>query len=157
MKRMNRKTVLLIASGLVLTVTGFGFGQSYQSKANPVLPAEMLGPQLIVWSQLQEPRPVPAPLPPPDRTVPPNQQNPNAPATAQDQSPAQPQEPAAQTFTGTILRTGSTYVLKAQGGITYQLDNQDDARQYDGKQVKVVANLDAKGALLHVVSIELMS
>lgn len=118
-------------------------------------PSEVLGPQLIAWSQFQKPQPVPQPLPPPDR---------DTQAQPQDQSPtqAQPpvdqqQPPAAQTFTGTIVKDGKDYVLKVSGSTVYQLDDQERASQYEGKQVKIAGKLDAKGNSLHVSSIELVS
>jgi len=154
---MKRKTGVTV-SVLFLAVAVSGFAQGFEPNSSPVLPAEILGPQLIVWSQLQQPRPVPQPLPPPDRKVqPPDPQGPETPANGQEQTPAPPQEPAAQTFTGTIMQDGGSYVLKVQGGPTYQIDHQDDAKKYEGKQVKVIANLDTKGTVLHVVSIELIS
>jgi len=102
-------------------------------------------------------RPVPQPLPPPDRPVPTPDQQPES-GKAQAQAPTEPQQtPAAQTFTGTILKDGERYVLKVSGGNTYQLDDQDEAGKYEGKQVKIVGDLDAKGSMLHVVSIQLVS
>jgi len=87
------------------------------------LPSEILGPQLIAWSQLQKPEPVPQPLPPPDRPVqqpdPQTDQRPVQPANPQ----AQPQPPAAQTFTGTIVKDGSRYILKVSSNKVYQLDD----------------------------------
>jgi hypothetical protein len=109
---------------------------------NPALPSGMLGPQLIVWSETRRPQPVPQPLP----------ANQSPPANSQ----AQPQ-PTAQTFTGTITKDGDNYVLKASNGAVYQLDNQDEAKQFDGKPVKIVGNLDATSNILHVTSILLIS
>ena len=72
------------------------------------------------------------------------------------QEPAQSQ-PAAQTLTGTIVKDGGRYILKVSGSNTYDLDDQDRAQRYEGKQVKVVGTLSAPGNSFHVVSIELMS
>jgi len=65
------------------------------------------------------------------------------------------QRPSAQTFTGTIMKDGANYMLKESSGATYQLD--DNAKQYEGKQVKIVGNLDANNDILHVSSIRLIS
>src|ERR1700693_1314163 len=70
------------------------FGQGPQPQPRPALPPDILGPQLIAWSQLQKPLPVPPPLPHPDRpTQQPDQQSANP--------PAKKEQPAASTFVGT--------------------------------------------------------
>jgi len=71
--------------------------------------------------------------------------------------PAPPQPPAAQTFTGTIVKDGTRYVLKVSTNSVYQLDDQERAKQYEGKQVKIVGTLNATGNSLHITSIELVS
>ena len=53
------------------------------------------------------------------------------------------------------MKDGAKYVLKESRGATYQIDN--DARQYEGKQVRIVGNLDANNDILHVSSIRLIS
>lgn len=153
---MDRKRSILTTAGfLLLSVSVFGQGTPIQP--SPALPADQLGPQLVAWSQAQKPRPVPQPLPPPDRPEQqpeqqPDQQPPGQPANGQVQ-----QQPTAQTFTGTILKDGSKWILKDSSGTTYQLDDQNNAKQYEGKQVKVVGNLEAKTNTLHIVSIQLIS
>jgi len=67
------------------------------------------------------------------------------------------QQPSAQTFTGTIMKDGAKYILKESRGTSYQLDDQNGAKQYDGKHVKLVGNLDASNGTLHVSSIQLIS
>jgi hypothetical protein len=126
------------------------FGQGPQPQPRPALPPDILGPQLIAWSQLQKPLPVPQPLPPPDRpTQQPDQQSANP--------PAKQEQPAASTFVGTIIRNGARYILKVSSNSAYQLDDQDKAKQYEGKQVKISGTLDADGNRLHITSIELVS
>jgi hypothetical protein len=152
---VNRETSTLATLSVLLVLAGSVFAQEPQIQPSPALPANVLGPQLIVWSELQKPRPVPQPLPPPDRPeqVPDQPQaQPAQPANAQAQ-----QQPAAQTFTGTIVKDGAKYILKESSGTTYQLDDQDNAKQYEGKQVKILGNLDANTHTLHVVSIQVIS
>lgn len=126
------------------------FAQQKGQQTGPDLSASVLGPQLVVWSELQKPRPVPQPLPPPQPDPPAQQQAQPAPG-AQAQ-----QQPATQIFTGTIVKDREKYVLKVSGGTSYQIDDQDKARMYEGKQVKVVGTLDGKN-ILHAASIELLS
>src|SRR5579863_1414394 len=115
---MKRETCLLAAVVLVLGTAPLVCAQDAQSQ----LPFSVLGPQLIAWSQLQKPEPVPQPLPPPDRPV----QQPDQPASQESAQPAtpqaQPQPPAAQTFTGTIVKDGGRYILKVSRNNVYQLD-----------------------------------
>jgi hypothetical protein len=151
---MKRETSLL---GLVIFLLGTVpplLPQDLQGQPNPVLPSGILGPQLIAWSQLQKPQPMPQPLPPPDRPM--QQQQPDQAAQSAN-PPAQQQPPAAQTFTGTIAKDGTRYVLKISSNTAYQLDDQEKAKQYEGKQVKIGGTLDANGSSLHIISIEVVS
>ena len=145
---MTRKRSRLTTVSLPLILAASVFGQEPQIRPSPALPASILGPQLIVWSHLQKPQPVSEPLP--EQQQQPRQQQARQPGNMQDQ-----QRPSAQTFTGTIMKDGANYMLKESSGATYQLD--DNAKQYEGKQVKIVGNLDANKATLHVSSIQLIS
>jgi hypothetical protein len=127
--------------------------QDLNRQPSPVLPSDILGPQLIAWSQIQKPQPIPQPVPPPDRPMPQPDQQQTQPASP----PAQQQPPSAQTFEGRIVKDGSRYVLKVSSNSAYQLDDQDRAKQYEGKQVKIAGTLDASGSTLHITSIELVS
>jgi hypothetical protein len=76
--------------------------------------------------------------------------------SAQSANPSD-QQPAAQTFTGTIVKNGRAYVLKVSRDLTYQLDDQDLVKKYEGKQVKVTGALDANGGRIRITSIDLLS
>jgi hypothetical protein len=150
------KTSVFITAAL-FALSPFAFSQN-ASKPAPVLPADIVGPQLIMWSELQKPQPIPQPLPPPDKpdqqaSQQPTQQTPGQPAPATG-SQAQGQ-PSAQTFTGTIVKDSDRYILKSDGG-AYQVDDQVKAKAYEGKQVKVTGSLD-KSNVLHIAGIELLS
>jgi hypothetical protein len=155
-----RQIFSLVVLPVLLAACAFGQTADYQHGAQlpqveltPALPATILGPQLIVWSELQKPQPVPQPVTP--GTGPSQQQQktqqPGEDATAQSQ-----QQPAAETFTGTVIRDGDKYVLKTNS-TTYQLDDQEHAKQYEGKPVKVLGSVDATTNVLRVTSIQLMS
>jgi len=151
---MKRETSLVAALVFLFATAPLMFSQDLQGRPSPALPAEVLGPQLIAWSQVQKPQPVPEPLPPPDRPV---QSEPESRRSANPAQDPPKQQPAVQTLTGTIIKDGSRYVLKVSGASTYQLDDQDRVKQYEGKQVKVAGALDATGNSFHVISIELIS
>jgi len=153
---MRRTSVFITAS--LFALSPLVFSQEAPQPATP-LPADIVGPQLIMWSEQQKPQPVPQPLPPPDKPdqeqsqQQPSQQQPGQPepaTTSQSQG-----QPSAQTFTGTIVKDGAKYVLKANG-TAYRVDDQDKAKSYEGKQVKITGSLD-KNNLLHISEIELLS
>jgi hypothetical protein len=71
----------------------------------------------------------------------------------QQQNDMQTQE--AKPFNGTIVKEKGKLVLKdTAANISYQLDDQDKAKQFEGKQVKVTGKLDMNTNLIHVDSIE---
>ncbi len=82
------------------------------------------------------------------------------PATqSQDTSAQQPvntqtQQQSAQSFEGKITKSGDKLVLKDNATqVAYQLDDQDKAKQFEGKVVKVTATMDPNTNTLHVVDI----
>jgi len=77
------------------------------------------------------------------------------PTAMQDQSNPQPQ---VQTFTGMITKSGDKFLFSdASSNASYMLDDQQAARKFDGKKVKVTGTLDAANNLIRVQSIELAS
>jgi hypothetical protein len=67
---------------------------------------------------------------------------------------AQPDQSSAKMFTGTILKSGSRFVLKDASGQVFKLDDAASAKPYVGKAVKVIGQLDEQAMLIHVQSIE---
>lgn len=153
---MKRETRLL-GPVVFLLVVPLLWAQDLRSQPSPVPPSGILGPQLIAWSQFQKPEPVPQPLPPPDRPVQQPDQTTNQQPAPSAKSQEQQQPPAAQTFTGTIVKDAGRYILKVSSTSVYQLDDQEKAKQYEGKQVKIEGTLAANGNSLHITSIELLS
>jgi hypothetical protein len=130
----------------------------------PVPPLQPLGPQLIAWSVLQEPQPLAQPLPPPEGIQQQGVQSQNpAPAQQQNQNDAQsgytvgPEQTTPQSFTGTIDKTGGRYVLKVSRYNTFELDDQEKAREYVGLQVRITATVDPNGENLHIIAVEPLS
>jgi uncharacterized protein YdeI (BOF family) len=88
-------------------------------------------------------------------------QEPASPPTQQSQ-----QDPAAQTstmsegaetqvFSGKIAKAGGKYVLKDSATkMTYSLDDQSQAKKFEGQNVKVTGMLDAPSNTIHVSVIE---
>ena len=82
----------------------------------------------------------------------------NSTPAAQDQM-QQPdnQKPAAETktFAGKIVKAGNTLVLSdAEGQTTYKLDDQQKAKEFVNKDVKVTGVLDASTGMIRVTAIE---
>jgi hypothetical protein len=147
---VKRETSPLATLVFLLVTLPLMFAQDPQTQPGPAFPSDILGPQLIAWSQLQEPQPASQPLPPPDRPIQQSDQpTPNP--------PAQQQQPVAPTSVGSIIKDGSRYVLKVSGNSLYQLNDQERANPYEGNQVTIVVSLDADGKILHITSIELIS
>jgi uncharacterized protein YdeI (BOF family) len=76
------------------------------------------------------------------------------------QQPAHPggQEQQAQTFNGKIAKSHDGYVLRDEANkVSYKLDDQDKAKQFEGKDVKVTGTLDAASNTIHVSDIQATS
>jgi|SRR5262250_10153 len=70
-------------------------------------------------------------------------------------SQKQEQQPEIKTFIGRIARQGPKFVLQDSTLRTsYQLDDQQRAEKYQGKNVRVTGTLDAQNNMIHVQMIE---
>jgi hypothetical protein len=83
-------------------------------------------------------------------------------APTQDQASSQQQQQptdaqsqqSARAFQGKIARAGDKLVLQESSTQTaYQLDDQNKAKQFEGKNVKVMATMDASTNTLHILNI----
>jgi|SRR5579863_9285161 len=64
---MRRETSLLLTLSLLSTIAPPIFAQDLQGRPDPVPPTNVIGPQLIVWSEMQRPQPIPEPVREPGR------------------------------------------------------------------------------------------
>jgi NOL1/NOP2/fmu family ribosome biogenesis protein len=63
-----------------------------------------------------------------------------------------------QTFMGKISKENGSLVLKDKAtNASYKLDNEEQARQFEGKDVKVTGTLDPATNTVHVTNIEIAS
>jgi hypothetical protein len=68
---------------------------------------------------------------------------------------SQQEQPEVKTFKGRIFKNGEKFVLEDPAmNTSYQLDDQEKAEKYDGKNVKVTGTLDAQNNVIHVHAIE---
>jgi hypothetical protein len=150
---MKREASTLIGLALFLLISSCAFSQDATPKPCPEVMPNTLGCEPVAWSQLQDPVPLPAPTVEP--ASPPDEQ----PDTQSSPSTTPQTEPqtAKQSIKGIIVREGEKFVLKAGDNTTYQLDDQEKARQYQDKQVNVVGILDTDSNTLHIETIELVS
>lgn len=140
-----RSAYKLLGLTLFLASVPLGFSQDGSSQPCPDVVPGTVGCQLVAWSHLQAPIPLPNPEAKPD-------QQPEQSQSTQ----AQPQS-AMQKITGIIVRLGDKYVLKAGGTTTYQLDDQERAKHYQDQRVTIVGALDTASNTIHVESIQLAS
>jgi hypothetical protein len=126
----------LVARFAMVAVAPLLFGQVlFAQNEQPTLPSDVLGPQLIVWSQQQNPEPV-------------------------VQSPAGApvhRQPEMQIFTGRIVKGRTGYFLQLSSGRVYQLDNQEKWESYERKDVELTGTLDDSGLSIRVTGIHLVS
>lgn len=74
--------------------------------------------------------------------------------SASQQTDATNPQQSARSFEGKIAKSGDKLVLQETSTQTsYQLDDQDKAKQFEGKSVKVMATMDPNTNTLHVVDI----
>jgi cytoskeletal protein RodZ len=87
----------------------------------------------------------------PQQAQPSHTPDPATQATPDTQASAPTATSDKQSFSGTIVKVGDKYVLQdADSGKTYDLDHQDQVKQYEGKKVRVHGTLDASGKMIHV-------
>jgi len=82
----------------------------------------------------------------------PAQQAPPAQGQENPDTQAQPtQKAGVQTFTGTIVKTGTKYMFQdAASDSTYDIDHQDVVQKFEGKKVTVHGTLDANNKMIHL-------
>jgi hypothetical protein len=75
------------------------------------------------------------------------------PSGSSSQPKAMNQTSDAQTFAGTVVKAGGKLALRdSVSKTTYELDDQERAKQFDGQQVKVSGTLAAQTKTIHVSS-----
>jgi lipopolysaccharide export system protein LptA len=76
--------------------------------------------------------------------------------SGQSPSSAQSAQAQPQTFSGKIVKSKGGLALKDEAtNTTYKLDNEDQAKQYAGKSVKVTGTMDPATNTIHVANIEM--
>jgi Protein of unknown function (DUF5818) len=124
-----KRNVWLATVALVISLTPIARAQNSAQEHTKSQKSK----QLIAWTQDQKAVPVQ------DTTA---------------QQDEMQKQPAAQSFTGMIVRSGNMYVLQTADNVTYQLDDQERAKEYEGKQVQVTGSLDKSANMIKVRDIK---
>jgi Protein of unknown function (DUF5818) len=119
--------------------------------------AFVLSLSCLAFSQQEQTDPNPAPT----QTSPtPTQPGPaqtsraqTAPSQGNQGSDYTAQRPSQTLYTGTVISLNGKYVLKTDR-MTYELDDQERAKQYEGREVKVTGTVDQMTSVLHISDIE---
>jgi len=123
---MNAKS-LLLSGALVVGLVGAAFGQSSTSPSqqDPASPT----------------------------TQAPSTQSPTTTQQPGEMSPTSTASQGQHSFTGNIVKSSGKYMLHSAGA-DYRLDDQKQAKEFNGKQVKVMGDLDQSTNTIKVQSIE---
>jgi uncharacterized protein YdeI (BOF family) len=87
------------------------------------------------------------------QATPPQAQTPDQsrPAPDAQAQPSSTEGAEGQTFTGTIVKSGDKYKFQdTASGNTYDIDHQDQVKQFEGKKVRVHGTLDESAKMIHV-------
>jgi hypothetical protein len=132
MKKEFQSIWSLGALALLLTV---GISLSAQQSTQPTQPTDPTAQQPATAPQQAQPSQTP------DNS---GQQTPDSPAQTEKSTDN-------QVFTGTIVKSGDKYVLQdAASGNTYDIDHQEQLKEFEGKKVRVHGTLDADGKMIHL-------
>jgi Protein of unknown function (DUF5818) len=134
---MKRGHSLLIAAALCAALCPEVFTQGTTQPSQPVDPTA------------QTPA---APIPTTPPTFPTREAKGDSSAAATTTA-SESQQEKLRPFVGTVVHRQNGYVLRA-GGLEYRLENQDQARPYSGKSVKVTGSLDRKNNTIRARKIE---
>jgi hypothetical protein len=113
-------------------------------------PDSMPTNDLVAWSGMQSPEPVPSA----SQNTTPNPKPESQPETQPVAAPDADANSSVHTVTGAISKDGDSYVLKVSDTTSYKLDDQDKAKQFQGQKVRVTGQVDLNNNQIHVQKIE---
>ena len=141
---------------LLVMATAFGV----VAAALPVVAGRAFAKASPSWQEPQKPAKPDKQLPDPNAQPPnPAQQNGQKPDQQQGEQGQQPPQAGApqqsQSFSGKIVSENGQFMLKDAGmKASYKLDDQEKAKQFNGKQVMVTGTLDTASNTIHVTDIQ---
>jgi hypothetical protein len=154
---MTRPASALAASIFSLAAT-LTFSQDQAGRQPcPDVTSETMGCELIAWSRLQEPTPLPDATSPPDGQPKEKEKGRLEKRVEGQESDLNPQRQSSQTVTGVIVRNEEMYCLKVNADLTLVLDDQEVAQRYQGKRVNIKGLVDLELKTLRIESIGAVS
>ena len=146
----------------ILFLAALGLAQKTAPPPSPSSAPSSATPA-IADSGMQAPVPQPAgpassePIPPAQQQQPEDRRAPGRPPQSKagtEPGPATPQQDTVLTLTGTIVKSADQFVLNTQGGVTFELDDQERASGFAGMRVKVTGTLDSSKHKIRVEKIQ---
>lgn len=156
------KTTIFLLGVLILFLASLGLAQKTAPAPSPS-PTHTSSTPAIARSGMQAPVPQPAgqapsePIPPTQQQQPEDRPAPGRPPQSKpgaEPAPATATQDAALSFSGTIVKSGGQFLLNTEGGVNFQLDDQQGAKRFAGTRVKVTGTLDSSQHKIHVEKIE---
>ena len=146
---MKKLHSLSLLATLAVVIGLISWGSVLNAQTTPSTTPDSAPPQ-----QTPQTQPTPSPEEPASSQQAPNAQQPpsQTPDTTAPESGSKPDSSSAptdtQTFSGTIVKQGTKYMLKDDSGKMYDIDHQSDVAKFEGKRVRVQGTLDANGKIL---------
>lgn len=170
---LSLSSVATLAAVFGMISWGSAFAQTTSTPSDQSTPQTQSTPTPDTPPSQQTPQTQPTPTPdnPPATQQTPSAQAPSsqtpsaqAPSQTPSQTPDQSQAPSssagtaaaptasgdAQSFTGTVVKSGDKYMLKDDSGKMWDIDHQTDVAKFEGKRVRVKGTLDASGTKIMV-------
>ena len=142
---MKRTVNALVVSTFCLITAVFSFSQSPPDRQPcPDVNTDALGCDLIAWSSLQ----APVPLPLLEEREPEDQPTENEKVEKETAT-----EGSVKNIAGIITQNAGQYYLRTGANDGLLLDDQKSARNYEGRRVIITGRVDAQMKRLHIESI----
>jgi len=143
LKFLGLSAVLLLAIGTLCAQSSSVPGQEYPSQS-PSTQSPSAQPST---PPAQTPDTQAPPSQAPDQTAP----SQSAPSEQSGTASTTDSTAGTQTFTGTVVKQGDKFVLQDSAtGKSYDIDHQDQVKQFEGKRVRVHGTLDASSNMIHI-------
>lgn len=122
---------MLFAAVAIFAISPFSVSQDFSKE--PALPADLSAFPLIVWSELQKPRPIPEKAALPDQ---------------------QTSARFIENLTGTVVNERGDYLLISPNDVALPLDDQQNLKRFEGTQVRISGCADSVRNVVHITSIQ---
>jgi hypothetical protein len=151
---MMRSARALAGSIIWLATATFAFSEDQAGRQPcPDVTSETMGCELVAWSRLQEPIPLPEATEPPSREAKAREGVGGASKGRIPDGDSEDHRPL-QCFAGVIVRNEGQYWLKVSPKVALPLSDGQIAQRHEGKLVKVMGVVDTEGKTLQIERVE---